>query len=176
MPAFKDLNIQNADSVVKEFEYNGMKFNVKDSLSARDLIDFVDITLQKSYEDGVYNLTKVWMYMRLNMIYLFTDITFDEEDRTDEEELFDKLNKSEIIDKVYEMNKYYMDGVRDIIYSQIEMNLKYKHSMAGVLNTAINSLPHNAEIAKNIIDNFDKEKFKSVIDFAQAANGNRPIK
>ena len=48
-------------------------------------------------------------------------------------------------------------------------------SVFGVLDKFINELPEKAQVAMNLIENFDKEKFQNVIDFATAANGNRPI-
>ena len=55
-------------------------------------------------------------------------------------------------------------------------DLKYNTTAAAVIRSLITDLPKQAEAANKIIENFDKEKFQAVIDFAQAANGGRPIK
>ena len=53
--------------------------------------------------------------------------------------------------------------------------IQYRMSTAGILNTFIQDMPKNAEAMSEIVDNFDKEKYKEVIDFARYANGGRPI-
>ena len=55
-------------------------------------------------------------------------------------------------------------------------DLKYNTTAAAVIRSLITDLPKQAEAANKIIENFDKEKFQAVIDFAQAANGGRPTK
>ena len=52
---------------------------------------------------------------------------------------------------------------------------EYYRSTASLLQSFIEDMPANAEAAKEIVDNFDREKFKEVVDFAQYANGGRPI-
>ena len=57
----------------------------------------------------------------------------------------------------------------------MKMNLKFKNTTGGVLQAFIQDLPRNAAAAMEIIENFDKQKFQAVVDFATAANGNRNI-
>ena len=56
-----------------------------------------------------------------------------------------------------------------------EANENYRHSAAALLQTFIQDMPKNAAAAAEIVNNFDKEKYKNVVDFAKSANGNRPI-
>ena len=58
---------------------------------------------------------------------------------------------------------------------KIDNELKYNTTAAAIVSKFINDLPKNAEIAAQIVDNFDKEKFQNVIDFAKSANGGRAI-
>ena len=43
------------------------------------------------------------------------------------------------------------------------------------VNNLINNLPQNAQAAAEIMNTFDPNKFAEVVNFAQAANGGRPI-
>ena len=52
---------------------------------------------------------------------------------------------------------------------------QYKNTIASVINGFIENMPVNAEDAAEIIKKFDPEQFQQVIQFAQAANGGRPI-
>ena len=53
--------------------------------------------------------------------------------------------------------------------------LNYKNTAGAVIQSFINDLPKNAEIASNIVDSFDKDKYKEVIEFAKYANAGRNI-
>ena len=52
---------------------------------------------------------------------------------------------------------------------------KYNKTVVSLFKSLINDLPVQAEAAAKIIDNFNPEKFKEVIEFAKAANGGRAI-
>jgi hypothetical protein len=73
------------------------------------------------------------------------------------------------------MDKNEYNNLLNLINQKIENELKYNTTTAAILNQLITDLPKNAEAAKNIVDNFDPDKYKAVIDFAYSANGNRPI-
>jgi len=49
-------------------------------------------------------------------------------------------------------------------------------SVAAIVQSLINDLPANAEAAAKIVESFDMNKYKQVIDFATYANGGRNIK
>lgn len=52
----------------------------------------------------------------------------------------------------------------------------YKHSASALVQNVITDLPKQAEAMQTIMDNFDKDKYQEVINFAKAANGGRDIK
>ena len=52
---------------------------------------------------------------------------------------------------------------------------KSRGSVAGIIANLIEDLPANAEAAAEIVENFDPQQFKEVIDFARYANGGRDI-
>ena len=43
------------------------------------------------------------------------------------------------------------------------------------MSYVINNLPKNAEAAAKIVEQFNPERFKAVVDFARYANGGRDI-
>ncbi|MBO7079189.1 MAG: hypothetical protein J6W64_05215 [Bacilli bacterium] len=53
--------------------------------------------------------------------------------------------------------------------------IRYRGTAAAVVNAFIQDLPRNAEIAKEIVDSFDPQKYQEVVEFAKAANGGRAI-
>lgn len=169
---FKELNLTNTIPSIKL--QNGIQ--VKQWIPTSDKIDLIQVALQKSEEDGIYNEVKLDCYFHLNIVYLYTDIEFSEEDREDEMKLYDILEHNGIIAEVVsvigeeEYNDLF-DKLNDMKY----YNNHYKNTAAAVLRNIVQDLPKNAAAAKEIVDSFDASKYQEVIDFATAANGGRNI-
>ena len=172
---FTSLKLKMKEEV-KTIDFNESKIEVKQYLPIRDKIDLVDITLQKSREDRLYNPLKVNMYFHLNLIYLYTNISFTEKQRDDEEKLYDLLDSNGLIDLIVSNipELEYNDLLNKTI-EKIENELQYNTTAAAIISKLINDLPKNAQAAASIVENFDKEKYKAVVDFAKAANGGRDI-
>ena len=173
---YKELNISK-DISTTSFKFNEQSIEVLKYLPIRDKYDLIDITLQKAEEDGYYNPIKLDVYFNLNIVYLYTNLIFTEEERANEEKLYDELKSSGLMDAIISTvaEEEYNDliGLMDDL---INAKRTYKLSTAGVISTAINSLPEKAQAAADIVNSFDPDKFASVVNFAAAANGNRPIK
>ena len=172
---FASLKLKMKEEV-KTIDFNESKIEVKQYLPIKDKIDLVDITLQKSREDRLYNPLKVNMYFHLNLIYLYTNISFTEKQRDDEEKLYDLLDSNGLIDLIVSNipELEYNDLLNKTI-EKIENELQYNTTAAAIISKLINDLPKNAQAAASIVENFDKEKYKAVVDFAKAANGGRDI-
>ncbi len=177
MVNFNDLQLNTAiKDKVKTFDFNNQKVQVKQYLPTRDKYDLVMITLQKAKEDGLYNPLKIDMYFHLHLVYMYTDIQFTDEDREVEEVLYDKLVQSGFMNVfLANMDDDEYNTLNVYINSLVKDNMKYRNSAAAVLQSLITDLPKNAEAARQIVDNFNPEKYQEVIKFAEAANGNRPI-
>ena len=170
---YSDLNLHiNKDIVIAQKD--DIEIEVLTYLPIEDKIDLIEIVLQNSLEGGVYNEMKVEMYFNLYIIYMYTNLEFTEEEKADEFKLYNELESNGIITSVigamdeYDTLFHYLNVVK-------ENNMKYKNSTAGILTMLVQDMPKNAEAMSEIVDNFDKEKYKEVIDFAKYANGGRPI-
>lgn len=166
---------------VKTITYRNKKgqncdINVKTYLPVSDKIDLIQIAMQKAEEDGIYNQIKLDVYFHLNIVYLYTDIEFEQEDKEDEMKLYDILESNDIIDQVVAaIGEGEYGELREYLETMESDVLAYKNTAAAVLTRIIQDLPKNAAIAKDIVDSFDQEKYQSVVDFATAANGGRNI-
>lgn len=169
---YQELNLKKGIPTVKL--ENGIQ--VKKYISTPDKIDLIQIALQKSEEEGIYNEVKLECYFHLNIIYLYTDIEFSAEDREDEMELYDILDRNDIIDQVIAAigEDEYID-LRDKLIRTQRDNMKYRNTAAAVLTRIVQDLPKNAAAAKEIVDSFDSSKYQEVVNFATAANGGRNI-
>lgn len=172
---YKDLNLANKN-VIKTFKWGDKDIEILGYLPVEDRYAIVMITLQKSFENGYYNPIKTDMFFHLNLIYAYTNIIFSDEDRANESELFDKLVSSGFLDEFLKNfdRKIYQEMATDM-ETIAKADIEYRKSFSSVVSKFIEELPANAEKMKEIVDTFDPEKYQAVIDFAQAANGGRPI-
>ena len=161
---------------IKEIDFNGNKIEVKQYLSVSDKIDLVDATLQKSKENNLYDPIKVNMYFHLYLIYLYTNITFTEKQREDEEKLYDILDSNGLINEVIMAipeNEY--EDLLNKINEKMENEIAYNTTFAGFITKFIDEIPGQTEEMNKIMENFDQDKFKEIVNFVKAANGNRDI-
>ena len=173
---FQDLKLKLSVQQTELILQNEEHIKVKSTIPISDVIDLIQIALQKSEENGIYNEIKLDIYFHLNLIYLYTDIDFSIEDREDEMKLYDILNQNGVIADVisaigedeYEMLVNYLEDMK-------KANLKYKNTAAAVLTRIVEDLPKNAAAAKEIVDSFDAEKYPELVNFVTAANGGRNI-
>lgn len=159
---------------VKTFNFNGHEIEVLKYLPIEDKYDLLMITLQKAEEDGIYNPLRLELYFHMNLIYMYTNLTFTAKQKENESKLYDTLKSQGFITmflNILPQEEY--EFLFDLISEMVETFMKYKNTAGAVLQSIIQDLPKNAEAAAQIVDSFDKEKFAEVVNFAKAANGNK---
>ena len=160
----------------KTFKFGGQDIEVLQYLPARDKYDLLMITLQKSIQNGAYNDFKLNLYFELNLVYMYTNISFTEKQREDEFKLYDTLKSNGFFE-------LFLQTINEDEYNELfaqleaikEASFRNRLSVSSVINQLINDLPANAEAAAKIVDNFNPNQYKAVVDFARYANGGRDI-
>ena len=157
------------DTSVKEIEFNGSKIEVLQYLPIDDKYSLVNITLQKSKDGSIYHPLKKDMYFHLNLVYLYTNLSFTDKQREDESKLYDALQSSGLLNLILENIP---EEEYEILYLFIEEYerdiLNYQNTIAGIIANLIESLPARAEEMQKIVDNFNPENFQEVLNFAKA--------
>ena len=161
---------------VKTFKFGGQNIEVLQYLPARDKYDLLMITLQKSIQNGAYNEFKLNLYFELNLVYMYTNISFTEKQREDEFKLYDTLKSNGFFE-------LFLQTINEDEYNELfaqleaikEASFRNRLSVSSVINQLINDLPASAEAAAKIVDNFNPNQYKAVVDFARYANGGRDI-
>lgn len=173
---YSDLNLKTkTETSIVKIDDN-TEIEVLQYLPIEDKIDLIQIALQKSLENGIYNEIKLDMYFNLYIVYMYSNLEFTDEEKEDEFKLYNELQSNDIIVHVIAgMEDGEYDCLLDYLKSMQESNEIYRTSAAALLQTFIQDMPKNAAAAANIVENFDENKYKRVIDFAKSANGNRPI-
>ena len=160
----------------KTITLNEKTIQVKSYLPISDKMDVVQITIQKADNGRYIDQLALDMFFELNLVYSYSNIEVTQEDRDDQFALYDRWAQDGTINTVIsaipdeEYNK-----LREAVDATIEDLMRYRGTAAAVVNSFIQDLPRNAEIAKEIVDSFDPEKYKEVVEFAKAANGGRSI-
>ena len=164
------------DNRVEKFTFENIEVEVKKYLPMSDKYDLIMVALQKAEENGIYNDLLLDMYFHLNLVYLYTNITFTDNQKSDEFKLYDLIESSGLLTMVIEhMELSEYDTLVGYMESIKKDTLTYRNTAGAVLQSVIRDLPKNAQAAKEIVDSFDRNKFKEVVDFATAANGGRDI-
>ena len=172
---YASLKLKNKIETEK-FDFEGHQIEVLQYLPIEDKYSLVNITLQEAREGSIYNPVKIDWYFHLNLIYMYSNITFTDKQREDEAKLYDTLVSNGLMDTIISKipdNEY--QTLFGYIGSLMDDTLNYKNSLSGTLSELVQSLPERAEQMQKIVDNFDKEKYQEVINFAKAANGGRDI-
>ena len=172
---YTDLNLKiNTNYSIAQIGNKEVK--VAQYLPISDKIDLIQIALQKSLENGIYNDLKLDMYFNLYIIYMYTDLEFTDEEKADEFKLYDELQSNDVILNVIgAMDEDEYNSLLNYLQTIEHSYSIYNRSTASILNTFIQDMPKNAAAAADIVDNFDADKYQEVINFAKAANGNRSI-
>ena len=161
---------------VNTFEFAGQKIDVLKYLPAKDKYDLLLVTLQQATEEGTYNDFLVSMHFELNLVYMYTNISFTEKQREDEYKLYDALKSNGFFNLFYQaLNEDEYNELFASLNALRKDTIAYRMSMSSVLNNLVNNLPKNAEAAAKIVQNFNPEQYKQVVEFAKAANGGRNI-
>lgn len=175
MISYANMKLKPVTSTHK-IKWKENEIEVLDYLPIEDKYDLIMITLQKSLEDGYYNPIKIDQFFHLHLIYMYTNINFTDKQKEDENKLYDSLKSNGLIDAFLE--QFSEDDYNELYYWMTDVKeeiISYKRSISSLIQSFINDLPKQAEAMKNIMDNFDKDKYQEVINFAKAANGGREI-
>lgn len=169
---FADLNLHlNTTSIqgvqdIEILEY--LPIEEKDML--------IQLALQNSDENGIYNLLKLKMYKEIYLIYSYTNLEFTIEEKNNIAETYNILASSGLLNALLGyINENEIALIDQILADTLKMKMKYRNTLAAVLNNFVEMLPINAKEAMEIINKFNPEDFQQVINFAKAANGGRNI-
>lgn len=161
---------------VKTFDFEGTEIEVLQYLPIEDKYALISLTLQNSKEDNIYNELKLDMYFHLYLVYLYTNLSFTDKQRENENKIYDTLKSNGFIDKMLEnLPEGEYSDLLIFLNEQKNLNMEYGNTVAAIISKFINDLPANAQAAMDIVENFDPDKFQAVKDFAKAANGGRDI-
>jgi hypothetical protein len=156
---------------LKYFNKSGeeIKYEVKSYLPFKDKLDLVSKIINQSIDDnGFYNPMRVKMYMTLEIVYAYTNLSFTDKMKEDPFKLYDILTSTDIYKQIIDVIKSEdIDEIEDNVWESIESIYNYKNSVMGILDnitTDYSNLDLNAsEIQKKLADPSNMELLKNIL-------------
>lgn len=164
---FKEIKKHTQDEF-NIINFNGKEIKILKYLPIEEKFDLIMTALQKSLIEGVYNPIRLRAFFCLNIVYLYTNIEFDVDDRVNEGALYDNLIVSGLMDEILEaLEEEEYNVLYELLKSTLEAEQSYRSTAAAIISKLIDDLPRNAEAARKTIDDIDKEKYDKAITLAK---------
>ena len=159
------------------FTFSGLEITVKKHISLLDKMVLIDHILQDSLmESGSYNTVAVSAYFTLYTVIFYSNLILDIDGV---EEMFNKLddmiNSGFCKEVMSRIPKNELELLNSLLKDEQTKREQFAMSVGGIVKSILNELPKTTTEIKEILKDFDPNKFQEVIEFAKAANGNRPI-
>ena len=172
---FSELELKINDKV-RTLKFKNKDIKVKQYLPIQDKLNLIQIALQQSLDEGIYNDGLLTAYFHTYVVMFYTDLEFTEEEKQDVLTLFNLMDSENLIGSVIELIPQSEFGdLLEMLNNQQKNNMIFKQSAAYIIGQFIDALPSQMEKVGEIVNNFDPSKYQAVVDFATAANGGRNI-
>lgn len=172
---FSELELKINDKV-RTLKFKNKDIKVKQYLPIQDKLNLVQIALQQSLDEGIYNDGLLTAYFHTYVVMFYTDLEFTEEEKQDVLTLFNLMDSENLIGSVIELIPQSEFGdLLEMLNNQQKNNMIFKQSAAYIIGQFVDALPSQMEKVGEIVNNFDPSKYQAVVDFATAANGGRNI-
>ena len=164
----KSINKEN-----KIINFNGSEISIINYISTYDTYDLIAATLQKAFEDNIYNPVKLETYFNLHLIYIYTNIVFSTEDRSDEVFLYDTLKRSGLIKTVKEaIGEKEINRLYELLIETMNRFISYQNSFGGATQTILENfndkLKNWLEILNNISPDWKDQVKNSIKNLSQS--------
>ena len=144
-------------------------------LPIEDKYDLIQTTLQQSVEGIGFNEILIEMNFYLNVVFLYSNISFTETQKEDRYKLYDILESNGVINEI--VNAIPVQEFKNLMDSfdlEKKRVVRENRSSAGILNNIISKLPNKAQETSDILKNINFEDMKDVVNFANELGINIP--
>ena len=155
---------------VQTVEYNGQTIEVKQYLPVIEKSELITRVLNNSVDEnnGYYNLLKMDMYLALEIVYAYSNISFTEKQKEDSAKLYDMLNASRVLNLIIglvpEGEFYYLNKT---VHEMANNIVAYRNSAMGIMEritTDYNNLDLDASaIQKELADPNNMTLLKDIL-------------
>lgn len=169
--SFNKLGLKkNTD--LKTVEVNGSEIEVKQYLPIDEKNAIMELILQNSIEYNFVNPIKVEKYLHLFFVYKYTNLSFSDKQRENEEEIYDILESNGVIDALIQASEDY-EILREYVEEYIGRYENYQNTLYGVLSQVVNDIPDAVGKALGTLDGLDLNKLSDTLKIISENGGNQ---
>ena len=145
-------------------------YEVKHYLPFEEKLNLVSRIINNSIDDnGFYNPMRVKLYMTLEVVYAYTNLSFTEKMKEDPFKLYDILVSTGIFtDIVNVIREKDWSEIQDNVWSTIKNIYNYRNSVMGILETVVNDYGavslDASEIQQKLADPNNMTLLKDILD------------
>ena len=150
----------------------GIKIAVKQFVSEAEKYALLKATVQSATEDdGMISDFLLGVAFEINLIKLYTDIEFEQDDNDSIYDTYDILNRNGIITKVVAaMPSEDYNELFAQVQQEANTQRNFNNTLAGSVGSIINQLINSEDLLekfKETINSFDKEKVAEIVSLAE---------
>lgn len=168
--AFSKLGVKRVNDKVKNITFNDIEIEVKQYLPIQDKLIIIGNAINNAADNNRFaNPIKIDMYLALEIIMAYTDLSFTDKQKEDMPKLYDLFVSSGLLNEIYaaipeaELNMLHYNSVRiaESMYGQMNSvygimeNLANDYSEVGSQSEEIRSKlanPDNLTFLKDVIN------------------------
>lgn len=134
--AYSKLNLK-PDVKATGMPWGEYEVEVRAYLPLEEKVDMISRIINQSVDDnGFYNPMRVNLYMTLEVVYAYTNLSFTDKQKENPFKLYDALVSSGfVIALMTVMNKTELEEIRNFTYEVIENIYQFKNSALGILES-----------------------------------------
>jgi hypothetical protein len=152
----------------------GTDIEVLQYLPIEDKNALINISLEQSKQDSIFNPTLLDAFFNLYIVMMYTNITFTEKQKEEPLKIYNALKSNGLLDKIImAMNEEEYNDLVSKLNQQMKDIYQNQNTFAGVLNNLLANFETQADEIQKLVDGFDKEKFKNVLEYAKSVNNNQ---
>ena len=120
---------------IQTIEFNEQMIEVKQYLPVEEKLELITNVLELSHDQNNFsNPIKVQVYIALEMIDRYTNISFTEKQRENPTKLYDLLSGNGLLEKIVDaIPQIEYDEMITGVYNTIDAVYKYRNSILGIL-------------------------------------------
>ena len=166
--SFSKLNLKLPNEITKVI-FNGQEIEIKNYLPLEDKLGIVGRILNLSAEDQkYYNVAKIEVYLALEIMYNYTNLTFTEKQKENVYKLYDLIISSGLYQAIITEIPYDETAfIKDILNRSIKSIYDYNNSALGILDsmtTDYNNLNFDIDsLQKKLSETEDLDFLKDVM-------------
>lgn len=167
--AFSKLGIKKVNDKVKNITFNDIEIEVKQYLPIQDKLIIIGNAINNAADNNRFaNPIKIDMYLALEIIMAYTDLSFTDKQKEDMPKLYDLFVSSGLLNEIYtaipeaELSMLHRDSVRiaESMYNQMNSvygimeNIANDYSEVGAQAEDIQKKiadPNNITLLKNVM-------------------------